>query len=625
MISRTITSYTILNYFSEKGLSQLDLYVPFACKCINKNASQTVSVEDLKKWFSEEYGLSKVYQGVFVSLLKRMSSLGILSLDKGCYYINKEQLIKEIEKYHETDNSASIEGLCRKLMFFSKKTYGIDYSIEETQEGILRFLNNHDGDIILDEEGFVDRTTQQMKDDKKRKINYIFSKFIIWSKDNSTDSFQLIKNIAKGYALSSLLSMKDIKNYVGRMSGVTIALDAPIIFNLLDLNEKVNFDMSSELLGILKKQGCTFVIYRQHYQEVVQTFNSTIHLLYTKDYSLDKASRLLKYAVRNKKSAKFLKSKLELLDSVFSKWNITISDAPLIPNKYAEIDCAKLKELLITKYQECNVEIDSNKIRTIDNDVDVISYIYRIRGNNPASNLKNCNAILVTTNTTLAYASKHHALSDVCHSIPACMTDAFLSTILWFCYPDSGSDINEKVLLSECYNNLSLSDEILHRFYSEVRDIDASTPISEEIMLHINTSRMVQELLEQKTFNDSTLYTDKTTAEILQEIEISKNSKINTLSGTLDSHDAKFLSIARFVAGTIITIVWCGLVILFLTLKYIDYSNWTNIWRIILNILSILPVLWGLMCWFGIIKQKAYLLEILTNKLFKIIKNWFDK
>ena len=80
MINRTITSYTILNYFSEKGISQIDLYVPFACKYINKNASQTVSIEDLKKWFSEEYGLSKIYQGVFASLLKKMTSLGIHSL-----------------------------------------------------------------------------------------------------------------------------------------------------------------------------------------------------------------------------------------------------------------------------------------------------------------------------------------------------------------------------------------------------------------------------------------------------------------------------------------------------------------------------------------------------------------
>lgn len=625
MVSRTITSYTILNYFSEKGLSQLDLYVPFACKCINKNASETVTVKDLKNWFSEEYGLSKIYQGVFVSLLKRMSSIGVLSLDKGSYYINKEQLINEIEKYNEDDDSASIEELCQKIITFSKKTYEIDYSIEETQEGILRFLSNHDGDIIFDEEVPIDKTTKHIQSNKKKKINFIISKFIIWSKDNSTETFQLFKNISKGHALSALLSMKDINNYVGKMKGVTIVLDTPIIFNLLDLNEKVNFDMSNELLGILKKQGCSFVIFKQHYQEVLQTFNSTINLLHTKNYSLDKASRLLKYAVRNKKTANFLRNKLELLDSIFSKWEITISDAPLMPDKYSEIDYVKLKELLTKRYQDNNIEIDDNKNRTIDNDVDVISYVFRLRGNNPASNLKKCNALLITTNTSLAYASKHPALSNVCHSIPVCMTDAFLSTILWFSYPDSSSDINEKVLLSECYNNLSLSDEILHRFYSEVKVLNDSTPISEEIMLNINTSRMVQELLEEKTFNESSLYTDKTTAEILQEIEIIKNSEINMLSGKLDSHDAKIQSIAKIAAITIIFLVWFGLVVLFLILKYIDYSSWTNFWTIVFNTLSIIPTLWGLLSWSGIIKNKAYLLNYLTKKIYTIIKNWFDQ
>jgi hypothetical protein len=626
MIERTITSYTILQYFSEKGLSQLDLYIPFACKCTNKYAFQTVSAEELKKWFSDEYGLSKVYQGVFVSLLKRMASMGLLTLERGTYYINKEQLIKELEKYHETDNSASIEELCKKIIEYSKKNYGLDYSIEEAQNGILRFLDNHDGEMIFDEDGLIDKTiklTQKQKNIKK--FNYILSKFIIWSKENNADTFQCIKNIAKGHALSILISMKGVNNYTGKMSGVTIALDAPIIFNLLDLNERVNYDMSIELLDILKKQGCLFVIFNQHYNEVIQTFNSTIHLLYTKDYSLDKASRLLKYAVRNKISASFLKTKRELLDSIFSKWNISVIDVPSIPNKYTEIDFDKLNELLLKRYQDHKVEIDDNKKRTIDNDVDVISYIYRLRGNNPASNLKNCKAILVTTNTALAYASKHPALSNVCHSIPACMTDTFLSTILWFCYPDSGSDINEKILLSECYKNLTLSDEILHRFYTEVKELNASTPMSEEVMLNINTSRMVQELLESKTFNDTSLYSDKTTAEILQEIESSKNSKINKLSGTLDNHDDRFLSISKFIAGIIISVIWIGLVALFIVLKYIDYSNWYNIWKIIFNSLSIIPTLWGLMCWIGIIKQKAYLLNYLTERIFKGLKNWFDK
>ena len=136
---------------------------------------------------------------------------------------------------------------------------------------------------------------------------------------------------------------------------------------------------------------------------------------------------------------------------------------------------------------------------------------------------------------------------------------------------------------------------------------------------------MVQELLEAKTFNDTSLYTDKTTAEILQEIEISKNLEINTLSGTLNKHDDKFWLFAKLISGTIIVVSWCALVTLFVILKYVDYSNWSNIWKILLNSLSIIPTLWGLMCWIGVIKQKSYLLNFLTKKICKRIKKWFDK
>ena len=60
-----------------------------------------------------------------------MTSLGILSLGGGCYNINKQQLIKEIEKFHEIDNSLSIEELCQKLILFSKENFGVEFSIEE--------------------------------------------------------------------------------------------------------------------------------------------------------------------------------------------------------------------------------------------------------------------------------------------------------------------------------------------------------------------------------------------------------------------------------------------------------------------------------------------------------------
>ena len=52
--------------------------------------------------------------------------------------------------------------------------------MEEAQNGILRFLDNHDGEIILDEDGLIDKTiklTQKQKNIKK--FNYVLSKVSI--------------------------------------------------------------------------------------------------------------------------------------------------------------------------------------------------------------------------------------------------------------------------------------------------------------------------------------------------------------------------------------------------------------------------------------------------------------
>ncbi len=64
-------------------------------------------------------------------------------------------------------------------------------------------------------------------------------------------------------------------------------------------------------------------------------------------------------------------------------------------------------------------------------------------------------------------------------------------------------------------------------------------------------------------------------------------------------------------------------------LEFVDYSNWSNIWKILFNILSTIVFLWGPVSWLNrnleFFNNKDYLLEFFTTKIFKVIKNWFDK
>lgn len=624
MVDRTITTYTFLDSLCELGIKQLDLYVPLVCKSIIVHDAKEVTRESLITWFSEDYGMKKVYQGVFDTLIKKMSPK-YLTRSAGKYTVNMPAVVDLASKHQERDISVDFNTLLQSIQKFAADNYKADLELEEVQNGVLAFLHSRDGDFLFQQEKALE-TLKKQKDGKTTatKLKYIISQFVIWSKDNQFNSFSLFVKLSKGHALTSILTMKDVSSYAGKMRDVTIAIDTPIVFNLLGLNYQTNLDLEKELIEVLKKQEAGFILFQQHYQEVKQSLSSAIYLLTTKNYNLDKASRLLRYAVKNQIPSHVLRAKLQQLDAVLERYGITVVSAPESELGYKEIDSAHLEELLEKRYSEGNPsELDDNTKRIIATDVDVVSYIYRMRGRNVATNLKNCRAMLVTTNTALAYASKHPDLSDICHSIPVCLTDVFLSTALWFNFPAKDTDVNEKVLISECYKNITLSDDILQRFYHDVEKLNSDNPLSEEQILDANTSEIVMDLLESKTFNDENLYTDLTAAEILEELELKRKKELKDKEGRLSKVESNSLKRSKTIATVLYTILWIVLVILFLFLKYIDYSNWKG-WGILFNVLSILPALWGLLSWGGWIWPKANVIDRISYKVYNLLYKDLD-
>ena len=151
MIDRTITTYTLLDSLRELGIKQLDLYVPLVCKCIVKRGAKEVSRDDLKQWFTEDYGMSKVYQGVFDSLLKKMRGK-YLSVESNKFVVNLPEVDKDVQKYQQRDISADFTALLNSIQQFAKNTYNLDLTIEDVQEGVLELLHSRDGDLLFQQE-----------------------------------------------------------------------------------------------------------------------------------------------------------------------------------------------------------------------------------------------------------------------------------------------------------------------------------------------------------------------------------------------------------------------------------------------------------------------------------------
>ncbi len=221
------------------------------------------------------------------------------------------------------------------------------------------------------------------------------------------------------------------------------------------------------------------------------------------------------------------------------------------------------------------------------------------------------------------------------------MTDVFLSTILWTYNPSENENLNRKLLLCECYNNIQLDSVILARFFDDIKKKKLALDITENQYLTLTTSTLALHLLGDKTQNDINAYTDRTPNEILQILEqehkneienaikqgeerlkkeqakndeelkkqqeqhvlelAEKDTTITGLSKTVNYTDQKCKKYASWLAKSISFIVFLALGSIFLLNHYIPSQFWQKYpnAKLIWYVVDVLLVLWSVWNMFG--------------------------
>lgn len=609
MIDNTILGYAILDYFSEKGMDVLDTYIPLFCKAIVAENLEVVNRDSMKKILAARYGLNAITLGAIDCILKRMVAKEYLERDHHELCINKTKAIDFVNENPEADVEKDFNYLVQKLSQYAKDVFNENYSIEDISESLIVFLDKHGSEIVFDKDNVVNKLTRQKA---KKQIGYVISSYILNAYEKNYDDIRILTKLAKGRILARVVTLSEFDSYIGKLDKVKVALDAPVIFNLLGLNGDSGYNLTLELLNILKNNGAKFIIFSNNYCEITNTLNNAIWRLRTHQWEYDKSSRVLKYAIRNRLNDYYIQTKLSQVDSLLQSWKIEIIDAPNYPEKYHEIDLDRLTNIISRKYSNNGeVELDENQKARIATDVDSISYIFRLRGNNPATNLKQCKAILVTNNVAISYASNDGKLSSIRHNIPACVTDVFLSTILWTAYPGNNTDLNDKILLCECASNMLLDDEIIKSYYKKVNKLNKQQRITKEQVLLLTSTNIAMELLERHTLNDPERFTDETPEEILREIEEVQNKKIDNANKNLEK-------LAHRIAVGLYWILWFFITLIF-ALKFIDYSDCGAIVNWILSALQLITGLWGALSWGGFIWSKVNIIAFIEKKIYRYL------
>ena len=658
-MKNSVFSIAYLEYMHECLKKDIiDSYIPMFCECISKQSGGTVDMGLIRQSMRELYGITNLTQGAVNSICERMTtgSNPILRRDQGQLLINKDILAKSTVSLNANDNIlADYDRLVAGIAAFSEK-FPKTYSEEEVSDGLLLFLENHDIDILIQQDTtlFQKITTH---DDKR--LAYVIARYVLESEKKGGDALNILTRLAKGNAITNLVCFSGLSAYAGKLDDVTVFIDTPFFYDLLGANGVPNKDSAEELMSILEENGAKFAMYRHNYNEVCTNLEDVINKLRTGIYDIRNSSRLLRMAVSEHFSSIQMQLMLDNVDRVVSKWNINKPDNPDIPHGYQDIDIKELERIITEQYtNHRSRKLFAYELSMMSIDIDSILYTYRIRGNTLARSLKSSKAIFLTTNRAIAKAANEPSINQKKHQIPVCATDVFLSTILWTNYPRENESLNRKLLISQCFNTIQLSESLIAKYFEDLKEKRLDESISESQYLVLTTSKVALSLLGDKTLNDINAYTDRTTSEILDileqehkeeilslreqheaemaaveeandnkiaELEAShskelsdKDDTINELSDTVNHTEQTCIHTARMWANVISGAITVIIAFLFLVKTFVPDGFWNK--HICLSrfwlIFNLLLALWAVFNWIGIIPKFVDLKSKIYNRIY---------
>lgn len=134
--------------------------------------------------------------------------------------------------------------------------------------------------------------------------------------------------------------------------------------------------------------------------------------------------------------------------------------------------------------------------------------------------LKDSKAIFITTNSSLALASRRFEIKEhsTKNSIPSCITDYFLGALIWLNIPGKAEEITKKKLIADCYALTRPDEELIKAYLIEVDKLKKEKKISDEQHILLRTHQGAYNILNSRTYGDAREFTSDLPYEILEQI-----------------------------------------------------------------------------------------------------------
>lgn len=518
-MNRTIVSLAIIkSHWEREKTDYIDNFIPMLGNlCIEKKYNE-IDLDTFRLDFKTKYGLD-IPTNPMITIFNRAVKRKIFVRENGKYYIHKENVVKYDNSIESADIERKIKKLVDSILLFAKDKYDINPSADEAEEALLAFLKQYDLDIL-----FATKEKSILPSIKStKKLKYLISAFAISVHESDPILFRFLLDVSIGHALAGAILYSETNSFSGKFRNLNIYIDTPLILSLIGYNGDFKQKAFSELLSILREENANLFILDTTRIEVNSILEDCRIWLDKGNYDIDKASKVLRFCHKNGITASDVESQILRLDTTLENSGINPATVPNHnDSREYQIDDDSLKQTIINTYKNIinDYYLDNSKHSTINRDVSVLSGIYRFRKGHKPRTIKDSKDIFITSNTALAFASRVFETKENGHhfTIPTCLTDVFIGTIIWLQSPQKVESLNEKKFIADCYSFVQPSDALIKAYVAEIDKLKSQKHINQDEYYLLRTHRASLNLLEAKTMGDPEAFNGESIDEILDNI-----------------------------------------------------------------------------------------------------------
>ncbi len=458
MSNEALTSLAILKTNWDQNKDYIENFVPFVAHALSQRPASAISLSDLQRSMRESLGLNVPQNSLKIILGRaKKPSYGYVRQDHGVYFPVQQRL--QNLKFGAVRQRVLREhrALLEKLRRFCKTGYHVDWGMEDAENALLRYLTDYDVEVLS---AAVEGHSVLKAGRSPKSAKFLVNAFVRDLTENDQQGFEYLETVVKGNMLANALFLSEPGMLKRKFNNTDFYLDTPLVLRLLGWEGPQQQDPAKELVDLLYQEQANLKVFQHTFMEIHGILDVCEQILRNPS-SKNPAGATVQYLAQAGHTASDVQLLKARLEESLGFHRIQIVEKPPY-DQQCPLDEAVLEEHL----QE---NVGYRRPPTLIRDVDSLSAVFRLRRGRVSEFVDSCRAVFVTTNASLARASRSFFCSVTpSGTAPVCVTDYILTNLVWLKNPVKASDLPSRQVIANSYAALEPNEELWLKYLTEI-------------------------------------------------------------------------------------------------------------------------------------------------------------